>query len=101
MTTVDPPVGTPIAADNESAPASSEVQQSESASVLITEQQVRFSTSAAIAPPATRGWNPFQAVGAAVGAVFARSDKPKPRRHYPRRPAFIEDAAMAREMDRL
>jgi hypothetical protein len=101
MTTVDPPLGTPIAADTESMPTSPEAQDPASAPVVITEQQLLFSSSAAIALPTPRRWNPVHTLGASVRAIFARSDKPPARRHYPRRPAFIEDAAMAREMRRL
>ena len=48
--------------------------------ILISVAQVLFSTAAALA---------------------SRRPKPKPRRHYPARYAFLEHAAMAREMYRL
>jgi hypothetical protein len=63
---------------------------------LITEQQVLFSTAAAVAlPPArTRRWTD------ALRAMFAFSTKPaKPV--YPKRHVWLENAAMSREMDRL
>jgi len=71
---------------------------------LITEQQVLFSTAAAVAPPPakTRRWSyPVQAVGAALRAMFAASEKPPARRHYPKRHGYLENALMSREMDRL
>lgn len=101
MTTIDPPLGTPTAADAESTATSPEVQESASAPVVITEQQVLFGSAAAITPSRRQRWNPVHALGGSVRAMFARSDKPRARRHYPRRPAFIEDASMAREMYRL
>ena len=79
-------------------PVTEEVVQ---APVLITEQEVIFSTAAARrAQPATthRG---FIAV---LRGIFVNStaNAEKPRRHYPpRRNSFLEHAAMAREMHRL
>jgi hypothetical protein len=81
-----------------SAPASTETQ------ALITEQQVLFSTAAAVAlPPAkTRRWSDtIHAVSGALRAMFAASEKPPARRHYPKRHAWLENSLMAREMDRL
>ena len=74
------------------------------APALITEQQVLFSTAAAVAPPPakTRRWSyPVQAVSAALRAMFAASEKPPARRHYPKRHRYLENALMSREMDRL
>ncbi|HEX3545949.1 MAG TPA: hypothetical protein VHU62_05150 [Mycobacterium sp.] len=71
---------------------------------LITEQEVRFSTAAAVAlPPArTRGFGDVvHALAEKVRVVFASSEKAPAKRHYPKRYDFIEDARMAREMDRL
>jgi hypothetical protein len=71
---------------------------------LITEQEVRFSTAAAVAlPPArTRGFGDVvHALAEKVRAVFASSEKAPAKRHYTKRYDFIEDARMAREMDRL
>jgi hypothetical protein len=85
-------------------PATSPARSTVEPTTLITEQQVRFSTAAAIAlPPAkTRGFG--DAIGelaAKVRAVFAASEKPQAKRYYARRYDFIESAAMSREMDRL
>lgn len=81
-----------------STPASTETQ------TLITEQQVLFSTTAAVAlPPAkTRRWSDtVSAVGTALRAMFVASEKPPARRHYPKRHAWLDNALMSREMDRL
>jgi hypothetical protein len=80
-----------------SVPTSTETQ------APITEQQVLFSTAAAVAlPPAkTRRWSDtVQAVTGALHSMFAASEKP-PARHYPKRYGFLENALMSREMDRL
>ena len=59
------------------------------APVLITRQEVVFSTAAAISSrPAIR----------VVGATLHR---PPARRHYPPRSSYLEQSRMAREMDRL
>ena len=71
---------------------------------LITEQQVLFSTAAAVAlPPAkTLRWSDtVYAVGAALRAMFAPSEKPLARQHYPKRHVWLDNALMSREMDRL
>lgn len=66
---------------------------------LITEQQVRFSTAAALysAPATHRYW------ASALSAVRGlwHSDHEPVRRHYPQRFAYLESALMSREMDRL
>ena len=71
---------------------------------LITEQQVLLSTAAAVAlPPAkTRWWSgTIHAVSGALHAIFASSEKPPARRHYPKHYDYLENALMSREMDRL
>ena len=89
-----------------SQPVATETNSAE-AQVLVTEQQVLFSTAAAVAlPPAkTRRWS--DAI-AAVRAIFAageetpaKPEKQRARRHYPKRLGYIETALMSREMDRL
>jgi hypothetical protein len=66
--------------------------------VLITEQEVMLGTAAAVLPRRTpitqRMMDALRVVGAAFGP-------PPPRPHYAPRAAYIERAAMAREMDRL
>ena len=69
--------------------------------VVITEQAVAFSTAAAVGLPRTK---PTRRVIAALRAMFLSSsgDARPARRHYPpRRDAFLEQAAMTREMHRL
>lgn len=74
--------------------------------VLITEQEVAFSTAAAASLPRTK---PAHGVVAAVRAILSShgqivwpaEDHVAPRHYPPRREAFLESAAMAREMRRL
>ena len=79
--------------------------------VVITVREVAFSTAAAAAPARTR---PAYGVIAAVRALLSThaqvavpAEEHAPPRHYPphhyppRREAFLESAAMAREMRRL
>jgi len=69
---------------------------------LITEQQVRFSTAAALSAP-TRQRTRNARLVAAMRRMFAvSSESPRPeRRHHARRYSFLENALMGREMDRL
>jgi hypothetical protein len=81
-----------------SQPTSTETQ------ALITEQQVLLSSAAVVAlPPAmTRRWtDTIHAISGALRAMFAATEKPPARRHYPKRHAWMDNALMAREMDRL
>ncbi|MDA2890258.1 hypothetical protein PDG61_04985 [Mycolicibacterium sp. BiH015] len=65
--------------------------------VLITTQQVKMATAAAVGLPRR------SILARIVGVLIRTSDAPTPRpRHYPpRRSEFLEDAAMQREMHRL
>jgi hypothetical protein len=86
----------------ETSPATSVTGPAETQAV-ITEQQVLFSTAAAVAlPPArTRRFSDaVQAVASAVGSFLASAAKP-PKPAYPKRHIWLENALMAREMDRL
>jgi hypothetical protein len=68
------------------------------APVLITEQEVVFSTAAASSlRPASISRRLIDAIRV-VGAAVPR---PPARRHYPPRFSCFEDSRMAREMDRL
>jgi hypothetical protein len=81
--------------------ASAHVIECVSQPVVITEQAVVFSTAAAVPLPRTK---PTHKLIAALRAMFLSSseDAPPAQRHYlPRREAFLEEAAMAREMHRL
>src|SRR5262245_12388368 len=74
------------------------------APTLITEQQVLFSTAAAVAlPPAkTRRWSDaVHAAASAVGSWIANAAKPPTKPVYPKRYAWLENASMSREIDRL
>jgi hypothetical protein len=69
--------------------------------VVITEQEVAFSTAAAVPLPRTK---PNRGVIAALRAMFRSSSQdaqPAPRHYPPRRDEFLEEAAMKREMHRL
>lgn len=74
--------------------------------VLITEQEVAFSTAAAASLPRTQRAHGVVAVVRAMLLSRARDMAPAedhvaPRHYPPRREAFLEDAAMKREMFRL
>ena len=65
---------------------------------LITEQEVVFSTAAAVAPRST----PISGrLIDALRIVTAALRPPPPRPHYAHRASYIERACMSREMDRL
>lgn len=69
--------------------------------VVITEQEVLFSTAAAVSMPRTKA---NRGPIAAIQAMFRRApaDEVREPRHYPpRRTEFLEQAAMSREMRRL
>jgi hypothetical protein len=76
------------------------------APVLFTEQEVALSTAAALSvrPAKTRRWAVATAVVLAAlhrTVLILTPEKPAPRRYYSRRYEFLENAAMAREMERL
>jgi hypothetical protein len=78
--------------------------KSTESATLITEQQVRMSTAAAVAlpPGKTRRISDLvEAVAAQVRVLFASSGKPPAQRHYPKRHVWLENSLMSREMDRL
>jgi len=97
------PPAAPIAGDateHPTTPTPSAVPSAEASSteVLITEQQVMFSTAAAAA---SRRENRLVAL---LGRVFATStaeSRPRQQQSVPRRMYYIERARMAREMERL
>ncbi|OBA84436.1 hypothetical protein A9W99_00765 [Mycobacterium sp. 1164966.3] len=69
---------------------------------LITEQEVRFSTAVALAPSTRQPAHRNRVVTAMRRMFAAPAEKPRQeRRHQPRRYAFLENALMGREMDRL
>jgi hypothetical protein len=76
------------------------------APVLFTEHEVAFSTAAALSvrPAKTRWWAVATAVVLAALHRMVCTLTPEtraPRRYYSRRHDFLENAAMAREMERL
>lgn len=79
-------------------PAVSSTQRSQT---LIPEQNVAFSTAAAISVPLAttrRRWT-GATVTAAIGRILAL---PEPRPHYPRRdPTYFEAARLSRAMEHL
>jgi len=83
----------------QSPPAAPSVEVS-STEVLITTQQVLFSTAAAVGG---RRENIGERLVATMRRMFATSADPsRPRpEYYPRRYGFLENALMAREMERL
>jgi hypothetical protein len=86
----------------EASPAAPVTSPTETQAV-ITEQQVLFSTAAAVAlPPAKthRFSDAVHAVASAVGSWLESPAKPaKPA--YPKRHVWLDNALMSREMDRL
>ena len=71
------------------------------APIVITEQEVAFSTAAAVSLPRAK---PTRGVIVALRRMFLSSSadaRPVPRHYPPRRDAFLEEAAMKREMHRL
>jgi hypothetical protein len=90
------PVDEPMPQSPSAAP-SVEVSSTE---VLITPQEVLFSTAAAVG---VRRENIGARLVAMMRRIFATStDASRPRPQYePKRYGFLEDALMAREMDRL
>jgi hypothetical protein len=99
MTTLETKAGTKNQTPKtEGAPARS-VEKSTDTAALITEQQVLFSSTAALAPARHR--NVAQEFASSVRALFARPEKSHAPKHYPQRFGYLEQSAMSREMDRL
>lgn len=76
------------------------------APTLITEQQVAFATAAAasLPSPTVRWWaKAIHAVRAEASSILrtSRAEAKRPRSDYPRHYVYLENACMAREMDRL
>ena len=89
-------VQAPEAPDNPTPQTSAEVSPAE---VLITEQQVMFTTAAAALRREDR--RPFLAVLRQLFASKTAEPRSRPRHDVPRRMYYLEHALMAREMDRL
>ena len=89
---VDEPVPQPP-----SAAPSAEVSSTE---VLIPEQEVVFSTAAAVGVRREDIGGRLVAIMRRLFATSTDASRPRPR-HHPNRYEFLEDACMAREMERL
>jgi hypothetical protein len=90
---VDEPAPQPL-------PAAPSPVDAASTEVLITTQQVLFSTAAAAGVRRENTGGRFVAVLRRMFATSAEPERPRSR-YYPKHYAFIENAAMARAMDRL
>jgi hypothetical protein len=87
-------------ADTPYVPIPAPPDEAASTEVLITEQEVLFSTAAAVPPRRASIVRRFVASIGRIFAVSAPEARPK-RGDYPRRYEFLERSLMAREMDRL
>jgi hypothetical protein len=97
------PPAVPIAVDaaeHPTAPTPSAAPSAEASSteVLITEQQVMFSTAAAAG---SRRENRLVAILARVFATSTAESRPRRQESQPRRMYYIERGRMGREMERL
>jgi hypothetical protein len=91
-------VNEPIPESPSAAPlAEAEVSSTE---VLISTQEVLFSTAAAAGVPRETIGGRLVAVMRRMFATSTDASRPGPR-YYPKRYGFLEDALMAREMERL
>jgi hypothetical protein len=85
----EPPSAAPL--------AEAEVSSTE---VLITTQEVLFSTAVAAGVPRETIGGRLVAIMRRMLATSTDASRPAPR-YYPKRYGFLEDAVMGREMDRL
>lgn len=101
MTTLETKAGTQNhTPKSDSAPAPT-IEKPVDTAALITEQQVLFSSAAALAPAPARHRNVAAELASSVRAMFARPERPQATKHYPQRFGYLEQSAMSREMDRL
>ena len=91
----------PLATSNaQPGPSTPAAAQSHPAPVLITEQQVAFSTAAAASVAANR--RRWLDTAVLTGLVHILAELRDPRPHCPHRePSYMESARMSRAMDRL
>jgi hypothetical protein len=82
------------------APTVAPADKTASTEVLITEQEVLFSTAAALPARRESITRRFVALMRRMFAASAHASRP-PRRDVPKRYEFLESALMGREMDRL
>jgi hypothetical protein len=98
---MSPITATPIAASTTTpGPPTAASARPKHPPVLITEQQIAFSTASAVSVGSARRGRLHTALLARHGRI--RSVLGQPRPHYPRRePTHFEAARMSREMNRL
>ena len=96
LATTTDPVDEPSSQPPSAAP-SVEVSSTE---VLITTQEVAFSTAAAVGMQRENIVRRFVAIMRRVFAVSTDASRPRPL-YEPKRYAYLENALMAREMERL
>jgi hypothetical protein len=86
--------------DTESGPLTAACTLRKHAPVLITENQIAFSTAAAAPVGSTRRWWLDTTLMGGLGRIFTALTQPRP--HHPRRDlAYFEAARMSRAMGRL
>ena len=81
-------------------PSAAPTVEASSTEVLITTQEVVFGTAAAVGVPRQNIRGRLVAITHRLFATSTDTSRLQPR-HYPKRYGFLEDALMAREMDRL
>ena len=95
-----PGTADPVSQPMRQPPSASPSVEVSSTEVLITTQQVLFSTAAAVGVP--REHIGVRLVAAVRRVFLTSTDASRPRSpSYPKRYGFLEQALMAREMDRL
>ena len=99
MTTLDTEPGLKRQTDVESPPVPS-VEPAPETSALITEEQVMFSSAAALAPAPSRRWSHAAHEVAAIGARDVRQAREAActTPDYPQRFGYLENSLVAREM---
>ena len=92
----------PLAAsDTEPGPPTAAPTLRKHTPVLVTENQVAFSTAAAAPAPTTlRRWLDTTLMGG-LGRILTTLTQPRPPLYPRRKPDYFEAARMSREMDRL
>ena len=87
-------------ADEPQPPSAAPSVEVSSNEVLITTQEVAFSTAAAVGVRRENIGDRLVAIMRRIFAASTDASRPRPR-YVPRRYGYLEDALMAREMDRL
>ena len=87
-------------ADEPQPPSAAPSVEVSSNEVLITTQEVAFSTAAAVGVRRENIGDRLVAIMRRIFAASTDASRPRPR-YVPRRYEYLEDALMARQMDRL